>query len=270
MLLILISIILLESVMFGIILPDQRKKNQIFIIGALIAILLTGFRLIHNNVLIWGGFIIGHIILFGMYLIYYYKFIIKAEKTSLNLLLTRYVRIPTFFYIIPIIAVLSVLIIGTNADDVAPVLVILFLNLIAGSYTFIENKVLNNLSKESITRMDQQNLKQYIYIHNALIAVYTIVFSISAGLLYVCLLGFIDENIRILIFILEFVVNIILYLSYNYKIRTKFMPEDSSRYNKWQLMVPKKVGVGYTFNFSCPLTYAILGILFIIIVLSLL
>lgn len=114
MFLILVSIILLESVMFGIILPDQRKKNKMFIIGALIAILLTVFRLMYNNLLIWSGFIIGHIILFGMYLIYYYQFTIKTEKTNLKLLFARYVRIPTFFYIIPVIAVLYVLIAGTK------------------------------------------------------------------------------------------------------------------------------------------------------------
>lgn len=97
MLLILISFILLESVMFGIVLPDQRGKKRIFIIGALIAIFLTGFRLIHNNALIWGGFIICHIILFGIYLFYYYQFIDKIEKKSLKFLFKSYVRIPTFF-----------------------------------------------------------------------------------------------------------------------------------------------------------------------------
>lgn len=270
MFLILISIILLESVLFGIVLPDQRKKNKMFIIGALIAILLTVFRLMYNNLLIWSGFIIGHIILFGMYLIYYYQFTIKTEKTNLKLLFARYVRIPTFFYIIPVIAVLYVLIAGTKADEVAPVLGVLFMNLIASSSAFIENKVLNDSSKESLTCIDQQNLKQYIYIKNALIAGYALVFSISAGLLYVCMIDFINENRLLLIFVLEFVVNMSLYLICYYKIKVKFMPEDIAQYGRWQLIIPKKVGVGYTFNFSCPLTYVILGILFIIVVFSLL
>lgn len=270
MLLILISIILLESVMFGIVLSDQRKKNRIFIVGALIAILLTGFKLVHNDVLIWGGFIIGHIILFAMYLIYYYQLVIRPEKTNLKFLFEKYVRIPTFFYIISIVAVLYTLIAGTKVDEIIPVMVILFLNFVAGIYTFVENKTLNNLSDEFLTHIDQQNLKQYIYRKNALIAIYAIVFSISAGTLYICMFDFINENVLVLIFILEFVVNIILYASCYHQVKIKFMAEDNSQYDRWQLLVPKRVGVGYTFNFNCPLTYVILGGLLIIVVVSLL
>lgn len=87
-----------------------------------------------------------------------------------------------------------------KADEIAPVMAILFFVLIAGGYTFAENKKLDNLSDESISCMDQENLKQYIYRKNTLIGVYAIIFSISAGLLYICVCDFVDENILVLIF----------------------------------------------------------------------
>ena len=157
-----------------------------------------------------------------------------------------------------------------KTDEIAPVMVILLLNFIACIYTFVENKKFNNLSNELLAKMDRQELKQYIYRKNALIAVYAMIFSISMGTLYMCSIDFINENITVVIFILEFVFNMILYGNCYYKIKSKFMPEDNSQYNKWQLIVPKRVGVGYTFNFGCPLTYVILGILLAVIIVSIL
>ena len=206
---------------------------------------------------IWGSFIVGHIILFAMYLIYYYGLINKIEKENLIMLFAKYIRISSFFYIISSVAVLYTMVGEIKTDEIAPVMVILLLNFIACIYTFVENKKFNNLSNELLAKMDRQELKQYIYRKNALIAVYAMIFSISMGTLYMCSIDFINENITVVIFILEFVFNMILYGNCYYKIKSKFMPEDNSQYNKWQLIVPKRVGVGYTFNFGCPLTYVI-------------
>lgn len=54
MLLILDSVILLESVMFGIFSSDHRKKNRLFLLGVFIAGILSLAGVMHNNVLIWG------------------------------------------------------------------------------------------------------------------------------------------------------------------------------------------------------------------------
>lgn len=268
--LVLVSIVLLESLIFGIYLWDQRKRNQMFTIGALVAFFLTVLKMIHGKEAIWGSFIVGHIILFAMYLIYYYGLINKIEKENLIMLFAKYIRISSFFYIISSVAVLYTMVGEIKTDEIAPVMVILLLNFIACIYTFVENKKFNNLSNELLAKMDRQELKQYIYRKNALIAVYAMIFSISMGTLYMCSIDFINENITVVIFILEFVFNMILYGNCYYKIKSKFMPEDNSQYNKWQLIVPKRVGVGYTFNFGCPLTYVILGILLAVIIVSIL
>lgn len=270
MLLVLVGIVLLESLIFGISLWDQRKKNLMFTIGALVALFLTISKMIYGEELIWGSFIIGHIILFAMYLVYYWELINKIEKKDLKILFTKYVKISPFFYIISIGAVLYTLVGECKKEEIVPVMIILLLNLIACIYTFIENKKFNELSNELLIKMEQQELKQCIYRKNALIAVYAIIFSISMGTLYMCTIEFINEDITVVIFILEFVFNMILYGIYYYRIKSKFMPEDNLQYNKWQLMIPKRVGVGYTFNFACPLTYVILGILLVIVIVTLL
>ncbi len=113
-------------------------------------------------------------------------------------------------------------------------------------------------------------MKTCIYQKNALVAVFTLVFSISIEIFYICAINFINDNITVILFILESVFNMIIYYSCYYRIKQRFMPEDALQYSKWQLIIPKRVGIGYALNFSCPLTYIILVILLIAIIVSLL
>lgn len=270
MLLIFVSIILVESVMFGIFIPKQREKNRLFILGALIAIFLAIAKVANSNALIGIVFVVGHIALFAMYLIYYFHLIIQSKNKDLKTLLGKYVKIPTCFYLITIIAVLYALIVETKANDIASVMLIFVLVIAAGIYNFAENRTLNNLSKESFEKMELHNLKQYIYRKNALVAIYSIFFSIAAGTLYISIFDSPNGNITVLIFVLELAVNMIIYIGCYHKVKVRFMLEEGSKYPKWQLVVPKKVGVGYTFNFGCPLTYILLAIVFLVVIISLL
>lgn len=271
MLLILESVILLEGVMFGIFSPEHRKKSTFLLLGAFIAGILAWAWLIHNNVLIWMLFIAGHIILFAIYLIgYYHELTNYVDQQDLKTLLKEYVKIPTCFYLLLIIAVSYALFEETTSDDFVSVTIILILVFAAGIYNFVENKIIHNLSDEQIMKIESQDLRQYIYRKNALVGIYSITFSISVGILYISMLDSMNENTAVLIFVLELIINMIIYGGCYHKVKVKFMAEDQFEYPKWQLMVPKRVGVGYTFNFNCPFTYIILGIVVVIIIISLL
>lgn len=269
MLLILDSVILLESVMFGIFSSDHRKKNRLFLLGVFIAGILSLAGVMHNNVLIWGMFIAGHIILLAIYLIsYYHEITNHVDQQDLKTLLRKYVKIPTCFYLLLIIAVSYALLAEANSGDFVSVTIILILVFAAGIYNFVENKIINNLSDEQIKKIEPQDLRQYIYRKNALVGIYSIIFSISVGIFYICMFDSMNENTVVLIFFLELIINMTIYGVCYHKVKGKFMAED--QYPKWQLMVPKRVGVGYTFNFNCPFTYIILGIVVVVIIISLL
>lgn len=273
MLLILESVILLESVMFGIFIPDHRKKSRLFLSGAFIAVLLILASVMHNNALIWGLFIVGHIILLNIYLISYYNLTNQIEKQDLKTLLREYVKIPTYLYLLLILAVLYALLEKTASDDLLSVALILIIAFAAGIYNFVENKTINKLSDEQIKKMELQELRQYIYRKDALAGVYSIIFSISIGTLYICMLhDSKNENIVVLIFILELIINMTIYKICYHKVKVKFMDDDEYQYQypKWQLIVPKRVGIGVTFNFECPFTYIILGIVIVVVIISLL
>lgn len=97
---------------------------------------------------------------------------------------------------------------------------------------------------------------------------YLIIFCASIGILYICMLDTITENLGVLIFVLELMIIAIIYMVRYSGIKNKFLYEDV--YPKWQMVVPKRVGIGYTFNPDCPLTYLILGAVAVIVILLLL
>lgn len=68
-----------------------------------------------------------------------------------------------------------------------------------------------------------------------------------------------EDGAFVFIFVLEEFFVMFFYRYFYRKIVVKFMPEDDAQYSKWQLFVPKRIGIGWTFNFDCPLTYIILG-----------
>ena len=269
MLLILIMIVLLEWLMFGRILWDFKNRNQRLLLGIILVCPFIIAEIISEKNLIWVCFVVEHEFLFSMYFVCCCNLLNKIEK-KIAVLFTKYMKISTSFYIIPVVAVLYTLVKEVDDKDRVSVTVILVFDLVGFIYTLLENRRLDHVPCELFDQMEQEKLKQYIYRKNAIIAIYDILFSISMGVLYISAIDFVSDNKTVVIFILEFVFNLILYQKFCNKIKNKYMPEDALKYNKWQLIVPKRVGIGYTFNFSCPLTYVILGMLFIVAIVSLL
>lgn len=233
--------------------------------------LLILTSVMHNNALIWALFIVGHIILLNIYFISYYNLTNQIEKQDLKTLLREYVKIPTCLYLFLILAVLYALIEKTHSDDYLSVALILMIVFASRIYNFVENKTINKLSDEQIKKMELQELRQYIYRKNALAGVYSIIFSISIGTLYICMLDdSMNENIVVLIFILELIINMTIYKVCYHKVKVRFLADGEYQYPKWQLIVPKRIGIGVTFNFECPFTYIILGIVVVVVIISLL
>lgn len=261
--------ILLESAMFGMVVSEYNKKIALLITGVLAMACLTLSRVLHSFTVMFGVFLTGHILLFAIYVISSYRILVdQVEEQDLTGLLRKYVKIPTWFYFIPVLAVLYILAEVSTSEDMAGVLLILALDVAAVIYNFLENKKINRLSNQQLTEKSSKELRQLVYRKNALVVFYSLMFSISMGILYLGIFDFKNVNIGTLIFILELMVNSLICFVGYYKVREKFLAEDA--YPKWQLMVPKRVGIGYTLNIDCPFTYVIMGIVAVVIIISIL
>lgn len=248
----------MAAVMSGMLLAQYKSKFYTVTAGCLISIFIFLAGLLNDDLFIRIGFIAGHIVVLAMFLFFYYMYVMKAEPEDLPGVFLRYVKIPAYIYIFLIGVILCGFAIRFEAEDTVAMFGICLIEIAACIYTFLENRKLDRLSG-SLQNLEHSVLKQYIYQKNALTAIYCFMFSVSMGVFYIYTAELAEDGAFVFIFVLEEFFVMLFYRYFYRKIVVKFMPEDDAQYSKWQLFVPKRIGIGWTFNFNCPLTYIILG-----------
>ena len=257
---ILSGIILLQALLFFFQKKNGGNKNSIIITAIGMIALLLGARYMMKNVAImWGIFGIAHILLIILYL--YNNHTIIKEINSLDDLkqvLEKYVQISTIFYVIPFsMLIVALFSLGNETDGIVPIVVCAILSVFASLYNLKENKSIDNFLKERNNFILKKSEKN-VYRKNTLLLIYMIDVSMAAGMLYSATFSGMREGVVAIIFVIELLVNLIVYLIYYQYVKKNFLKGDFSEYSKWQIFVPKKVGIGYTFNFYSPFSHLLI------------
>lgn len=254
MYLFLIGLILLQTIIISL----KKKNMPLIILGGCAAILIGIFGSLQIRLGIWGVFFVTHILLMLLYSLESQK---QFQKESVAYQIVRkYTDIPTYFYTSPLGTLfVALVIVGKDSEGFMPIIVISVITL----FCMIYNCSVNNMLKKEI-EIGSSQISILFDKKDALFFVFTIMQSLSVGMLYSGALTQLDEKVIAILFIVELCIHLLIFFqNYNKgeKIKSDILGLSKVNYPKWQLFVPKKVGFGLTLNFSCPLTYAILAIL---------
>lgn len=259
---ILCSLIFIQTVLIFVKMITGKKRVTICGIGSIIILGVAGS--LNKDIIMWVCFFVSHILLMILYVLvnykeveYHYKMVDAKEFVSDCL------EIPTYFYLIPILFLVA----GLNtmkitSEGFIPVVSILVLTLIAMLYNYIANISTQKRMKSS-TELIENGLIMIFYKKSANLLIFLIIESIAAGMLYSSIFVELSEKRVALIFVIELFINFLVYgIYYRHlkKIGQSFFEEIENVYPRWQLFVPKKIGVGYSLNFNCPITYLLLAV----------
>lgn len=209
----------------------------------------------------WTCFFISHILLMILYMIVNYKEIERKYKmVDAEEFINICLEVPTYFYLVPILFLaVSLNALEKTSEGFIPVVSILVLTLIAMMYNYIVN--ISIKKRENSAKFVENDFVRLFNKKNANIPIFLIIESIAAGMFYSSVLVELSEKRVALIFVIELYANLLAYGIYHHylkRIGRNIIEGIAMEYPRWQLLVPKKIGVGYSLNFNCPFTYLLL------------
>ncbi len=267
MMYILAGVLLLESILFMIKTLLIKNKYKIFIWGIVGALFMIIMEYIGQTFLSGIGFAISHVFLLFLYLYYNYEVQIqKIKSKELKLVLQNYVEIPTSFYLIPFILLVSVFFNVHSKVFACVNILLLFVCVIISVYNFKENKTLQILYEKG---KEEKEIKRYIEEKNVLVELFCIMLAVSVGITYIHIFNLLNTKYITVCVLAELFFVLMVYTFCCGKFKMKLYGKERRKMFQQKIIVPKTVGVGYTFNMDNPLSYIVIILIVIIIVIGL-
>ncbi len=263
MYLLIMGLIMLQTIIISV--EESFRNLKVIIVGICAIFLIFLFGVNDIQIGVWGTFFVSHILLLFFYLYAHQKRICK--ETDVLLIIRQYAEVPNYFYVLPIgIFLVSLTIVGRKSEGFIPIIVLLTITIFSLIYNCSEQNALRNIN------LEDNQIGRLLDEKDALLQIFVIMQSIALGVFYFSTLVELKDGIVAGLFIVELVIHLLVYAqnySVGQKIRENITGESPRVYSKWQLFVPKKIGIGFTLNFKCPLTYILLLLVGIFIVLLL-
>lgn len=220
------------------------KKIGMMILGVCIALLPLEAGYMQMPILLLTVFAAGQTILFLLYLFW------KDEQAE----------IPVSFYAVPVLMLAFVLIQGIRKEEILPAVIMFISVLAAAGYTGMEQCVLIHKEEQ---KNNGETTEKSMSRQNAFVGLYGVSLALSAGMVYVCAFDETKGNLPVIYFVVGVFINLFLHMILSQRAKRKISGSDGISKWKQPLIVPKTVGVGWTFNFENLLSYIILGIVLI-------
>jgi hypothetical protein len=246
------GLIMLQTIIISV--KESFRNMKVIITGICAVLFIFFFEVYDIQTGIWGTFFISHILLMIFYLSAHQKRICKESDPLL--IVREYAEVPNYFYVLPTgILLVSLAIVGRNSEGFIPIIVLLTITIFCLIYNCSEQNVLRNIN------LEDNQIGRLLDRKDALLQIFLIMQSISLGIFYFSTLVELKDEMVAGLFVVELVIHLLIYAqnySVGQKIRDNIIGEIPEVYPKWQLFVPKKVGIGFTLNFKCPLTYVLI------------
>lgn len=182
----------------------------LIILGGCAAILIGIFGSLQIRLGIWGVFFVTHILLMLLYSLESQK---QFQKESVAYQIVRkYTDIPTYFYTLPLGTLfVALVIVGKDSEGFMPIIVISVITL----FCMIYNCSVNNMLKKEI-EIGSSQISILFDKKDALFFVFTIMQSLSVGMLYSGALTQLDEKVIAILFIVELCIHLLIFFqNYN-------------------------------------------------------
>lgn len=262
---ILCSLIFVQTVLIFVKTTTEKKRVIVCGVGTIILLGVAGSM--NKDIIMWVCFFISHCLLMIVYLLVNYGEIeCHYKRIDAKEFVSECLEIPTCFYLIPILfLVVGLMALETTSEGFIPIVSTLSLSIIAMLYNYITNISIKRRMKNN-TQPIENELMMIFYKKCANLLIFLVIESIAVGMFYSSIFVELSEKRVALLFVMDLFINFIAYGIYYYrlkKIGTNFIAEIENVYPRWQLFVPKKVGVGYSLNSNCPITYLLVSVVVI-------